>query len=40
MLKTLLDQLDNPQSELRIEALCILVMLEETQALPVRSQHH
>jgi hypothetical protein len=38
MLKTLLDQLDNPQPELRIEALCTLVMLEETQALPTLGQ--
>ena len=35
MLKTLLDQLRDPSPEARIEALCALVMLEETEALPL-----
>jgi HEAT repeat protein len=35
MLKTLLDQLNNPAPEVRIETLCALVMLEETDALDV-----
>ncbi len=35
MLKTLLDQLNNSAPEVRIETLCALVMLEETDALDV-----
>jgi hypothetical protein len=35
MLKALLDQLNNPAPEVRIETLCALVMLEETEALDV-----
>jgi len=38
VLKTLLDQLRDPTPEARIEALCALVMLEETEALPLLTQ--
>ena len=38
MLKTLLDQLRDPSPEARIEVLCALVMLEETEALPLLTQ--
>lgn len=38
MLKTLFDQLGDPSPEARIEALCALVMLEETEALPLLTQ--
>ncbi len=38
MFKSLLDRLDDPKPESRIEALCTLVMLEETQALPALGQ--
>lgn len=38
MIPSILNQLDNPQPESRIEALCTLVMLEETQALSVLEQ--
>ena len=34
MLNTLLDQLKSPTSEVRIETLCALAMLEEIDALP------
>ncbi len=38
MLPALLDQLKNPTPEVRIDALCALVMLEETNALGVLGQ--
>src|SRR6185295_3872929 len=38
MLPSLMNQLDDARPESRIEALCTLVMLEETQALSVLEQ--